>query len=90
MSEKDVGPFIATLRADANITQKQVSEDLNVSIQTISKFENGKSSPSVFSSRLITRYILEECGIGVSEALVMFYQYKFPDDKLIIPSVVVQ
>lgn len=88
MNEKSVGPFIATLRIDAEITQRQVSDVLNISIQTVSKFENGKSNPNSFSSRLIVRYILDACGMSTNEALVMFYQYNYPEDKLITPLVV--
>lgn len=78
--EADVGPFIQELRMDAGITQKMASDATGFSIQTISKFENGRSNPNSFSSRRITNYILEEIGINTGEALVLFYKYRQEDE----------
>ena len=41
MDQKKIGRFLKELRKEKVITQEQVAEDLNVSRQTISNWENG-------------------------------------------------
>ncbi|MDE6110361.1 MAG: helix-turn-helix domain-containing protein, partial [Eubacterium sp.] len=47
MEQKTIGEFIASLRKESGITQKQLAEKLNVSDKTISHWERGESSPDL-------------------------------------------
>ena len=47
MEQKTMGKFIAALRKEPGITQKQLAEQLNVSDKTISHWERGESSPDL-------------------------------------------
>ncbi len=49
MTSKDCGSFISDLRKEKNLTQKQLSEKLNVSDKAISRWETGKGFPDVNS-----------------------------------------
>ena len=41
MNQKKIGNFISTIRKEKNMTQKDLSEKLNVSINAVSKWERG-------------------------------------------------
>ena len=45
----DIGGKIKSARISANLTQEQVADFLNVSRQTISNWENGKTYPDIVS-----------------------------------------
>ena len=47
MDQIQIGKFIATMRKENNMTQKQLAEKLSVSDKTISKWECGKGLPEV-------------------------------------------
>lgn len=47
MEQNKTGRFIAFLRKEAGITQKQLAERLNVSDKTVSHWERGESSPDI-------------------------------------------
>lgn len=49
MTAKDCGIFIANLRKDKGLTQKQLADALNVSDKAISRWETGKGYPDVSS-----------------------------------------
>ncbi|MDE5670526.1 MAG: helix-turn-helix domain-containing protein [Eubacterium sp.] len=53
MEQKTIGRFIASLRKETGITQKQLAERLNVSDKTISHWERGESSPDLSMVPLI-------------------------------------
>lgn len=53
-----VGPFIACVRRELEITQAQVSEATGFSIQSISRFENGKTSPATIMGATVIDYVL--------------------------------
>lgn len=42
-----IGKFIADLRKELHLTQKQLAEELNISDKTVSKWECGKGLPEV-------------------------------------------
>ena len=44
---KEIGSKIKKSRTDAKITQEQVAEALDISRQTVSNWENGKSYPDL-------------------------------------------
>lgn len=48
-----IGPFMKYLREEMEMTQKDLSDETGFSIQTISKFENGKTSPRTFAAKRI-------------------------------------
>lgn len=45
MDQERIGKFIQEKRKKANLTQKELSEKLNISEKTISKWEFGKGLP---------------------------------------------
>ncbi len=49
MTTKESGAFIAELRKQKNLTQKELAEKLNVSDKAISRWETGKGYPDVSS-----------------------------------------
>lgn len=72
---EELGPFIKTLRESELITQRQVSEATGFSIQTISKFENGRGSPRSVSAVRITSYILAVAGIDNEEFETLYKEF---------------
>ena len=51
----NVGENIKELRIRAGLTQKEVSEKLNVSFQTVSKWENNTNEPDIFTLREMSK-----------------------------------
>lgn len=47
MEAAKLGTFIAQLRKDANMTQAELAQKLNVTIQAVSKWERGKGLPDI-------------------------------------------
>ena len=65
MKRKSLGNFIALLRKEKNLTQKQLAELLNVSDKTISHWECDETSPDI----LILPELAELLGVSVDELL---------------------
>lgn len=65
MDNNTTGAFIAQLRKENNLTQKQLAEKLNVTDKAISRWETGKGYPEV--SMLIP--LCEVLGVSVNELL---------------------
>lgn len=55
MSPKETGEFIAALRKEKELTQKQLAEMLNVSDKAISRWETGKGYPDIDSLMMLSR-----------------------------------
>lgn len=53
-----VGPFVACIRRELEVTQAEVSEATGFSIQSISRFENGKTSPTTIMGATVIDYVL--------------------------------
>ena len=66
MNQKKIGQFIAALRKDKNMTQRNIAEQLNVSEKTISKWECGNGLPEV----TYMEPLCEILGITVNELLM--------------------
>ena len=47
MDQKKIGSFIKELRKEKDLTQEQLAEKLNVTRQTISKWELGLTTPEM-------------------------------------------
>ncbi|MGN1157730.1 MAG: helix-turn-helix domain-containing protein [Agathobacter sp.] len=45
MNQEKIGKFIALMRREQNLTQKQLAEKIGVSDKTVSKWETGRSMP---------------------------------------------
>lgn len=69
-----VGPFIACIRRELEITQAQVSEATGFSIQSISRFENGKTSPATIMGATVIDYVLGQLQPehSVEDVMTMF------------------
>ena len=52
----NIGKRIKALRKNKNITQNELAEVLNVSLQSVSKWETGNSIPDVELLPIIARY----------------------------------
>lgn len=50
----DIGSKIKTLRLSKSMTQEQLAKALHVSAQAVSKWENGKSYPDIYSLLLLS------------------------------------
>lgn len=53
MTPENVSKFIKNLRNKNNLTQKKLSEELGVTYQAVSKWENGKNIPDIEILKLI-------------------------------------
>ncbi len=65
MEKKTLGAFIAFLRKEKSLTQKQLAELLNVSDKTVSHWECNENSPDIS----ILPFLAEELGVTVDELL---------------------
>ena len=66
MDQKKTGQFIAALRKNRNMTQRQLAEKLDISEKTISKWECGNGLPEV----TYMEPLCEILGITVNELLM--------------------
>lgn len=53
MTPENVSKFIKNLRKKNNLTQKKLAEELGVTYQAVSKWENGKNIPDIEILKLI-------------------------------------
>lgn len=51
MNQIEIGKFIAALRKEQNMSQRQLAEKLNVTDRAVSKWENGRGLPDVYSMK---------------------------------------
>lgn len=65
MTAKECGRFIADLRKEKNLTQRQLADILNVSDKAVSRWETGKGFPDVTSLISLSDFF----GISVNEIL---------------------
>lgn len=65
MDQTKTGRFIALMRKEKNLTQKQLADKLNISDKTVSKWETGKGLPEVS----LMMPLCEILGISVNEML---------------------
>ena len=65
MTAKNCGAFIADLRREKNLTQKQLAEIIMVSDKAISRWETGKGFPDVTSLVSLSNFF----GVSVNELL---------------------
>ena len=65
MDQTKIGKFIAALRTEQKLTQKQLAERLQISDKTVSKWETGRGLPDVS----LMLKLCEELGISINELL---------------------
>lgn len=65
MNAQKCGEFIAELRKEKNLTQKDLANELNVSDKAISRWETGKGFPDVDSLQSLSKFF----GITINELL---------------------
>ena len=69
MNQKKIGKFIAQLRKEKNLTQKEIADRMGISEKTISKWECGNGLPEVAYMEPLCNIL----GITVNELLVGEY-----------------
>ncbi|HAC5789040.1 TPA_asm: helix-turn-helix domain-containing protein, partial [Listeria monocytogenes] len=85
------------LRQSRQITQKKLSEDLYISVQTINKWENGKSLPDVANLLKLAKYYnisldtlmnntspCEKCRFKLKKKYTNFSKRRRPISKVLI------
>lgn len=65
MNQESVGKFMAALRKEKKLTQKQFAEILGVNDRSVSRWENGYCMPDLSLLQIIS----EELGVSISELL---------------------
>lgn len=65
MNTKETGAFIASLRRERGMTQRQLAERLNVTDKAVSKWETGKGYPDIDSLMSLS----ETFGVSVNELM---------------------
>lgn len=65
MNQEQIGRFIAELRKEKNMTQEKLAEVLEVSVKSISRWENGKTMPDLSMLPILAK----ELNVEVSELL---------------------
>ena len=56
MNTQKCGDFIAELRKEQNLTQKDLADKINVSDKAISRWETGKGYPDVDSLQALSKF----------------------------------
>ena len=75
MDQKKIGEFIANLRKERGLTQKQLAEEIGVSDKTISKWECGNGLPEMSSIPLLILPLF--CLVCYMVWQFIFYCYQF-------------
>ncbi len=65
MNQEKIGKFIATLRKEHSMTQKELAQRLGVSDKTVSKWETGRGLPEIS----IMRCLCDTLEISINELL---------------------
>ncbi len=65
MNQELIGKFIAQLRKDKNLTQKELADKLGISDKTVSKWETGNGMPDVS----FLQPLCEELSVNLNELL---------------------
>ena len=65
MDQEKIGKFIAKLRKEKKLSQKELAEKLGVSDRSISNWENGKNMPDLS----LFKPLCEELGISINELM---------------------
>lgn len=65
MNQEKIGKFIATLRREHTMTQKELAQRLGVSDKTISKWETGRGLPEIS----IMKSLCETLDVSINELL---------------------
>ena len=65
MDQKKTGQFIAVLRKEKSMTQRELAERIGVSDKTVSKWETGRGLPEIS----IMQVLCAELGISINELL---------------------
>ena len=88
MDQQKIGQFIAEMRKEQGLTQRELAEKLNVSDKVVSKWETGKSLPDVETMPKISKVLgisiselyecVEEANVGIAEEYneERIWQYK--------------
>ena len=66
MNTKKIGNFIANLRKEKNLTQKELADKLNITDKAVSRWETGKNMPDIS----ILEMLAKELGVTINELLL--------------------
>lgn len=76
---EDIGAFIAQLRKEQNMTQKELADKLGVTDKAVSKWERGKGIPDVDSIERLSNVL----DVSVTELFNARKDEKPQDDKVV-------
>ena len=65
MNQDKIGNFIKSIRLEKNLTQKEFADELGVTYQAVSKWENGKNVPDIGTMKLIS----EKFNVNIDDIL---------------------
>ena len=84
MNQEEFGKFIKKLRKEHHLTQKQLADELNVTFQAVSKWENGKNMPDLS----ILKEISKKYNLTMEEMLGTKPGQKKKHNKLILLGII--
>ena len=65
MEQEKIGKFIKKIRVDNGLTQKDLADNLGVTYQAVSKWENGRNIPDI----MILKQISKEFNVNIDDLL---------------------
>ncbi len=77
LKERKVQDFIKNIRTDNGLTQQELASKLGVTYQAVSKWENGRSIPSLSKIRLISKLFK----VDASEIVDLLLALELPDNN---------
>src|SRR6185369_10006358 len=66
MKQPELGNYIAKMRMQKKLTQKDLADEINVDIRTIQRIESGKVIPRLYTIKLLSAVL--ECAIDCNDA----------------------
>ena len=75
--------LIKYIRASANMNQEQFASALGTTVQSINRWENGKTLPNNMAQKQIYQFCLGN-NINISDYIIKSKEFTHSDDKLIL------
>ena len=82
MKKNTIGKRIAEARINLNITQEQLEELSGFSVSTISRFETGRTQPSIENLIKLSKVLNVESTISFMILFLIMKQFRVPQSKM--------